>query len=35
MSDPEVEEFTMFKVVRKTHKPIIVPLGVNRQQLPM
>ena len=35
VSDPEVEEFTMFKVGGKTHEPIVVTLGVNGQQLPM
>ena len=35
VSDPKVEEFTMFKVGGKPHKPIVVTLGVNRQQLPM
>ena len=35
VSDPDVEEFTMFKVGGKPHEPIVVTLGVNGQQLPM
>ena len=33
--DPEVEEFTMFRVGGKPHEPIVVTLSVNGQQLPM